>query len=182
MAKASLRLKPEDYDKIDAMVNLKGEEYYSVVTTPFRGKFIRSIHVFHRQPKTTELIAFESLSTKIRIRGNRTDFEGSPLEANIRLYNTLIARAYDVPVGNKILGEGTPLDVSEASKFVPDVMKRRALADALGNHFSESQVSEMADDDEGPVDVTEALAPLRAADMPKKSPTAPLPLRESGIE
>jgi len=171
MAKASLRLKPEDYDRIDAVVPPKGDEYYTVVTTPFRGRYIRSIHVFHRQPTTKELLAFESLSTKIRIRGNRTDFDGSPLEAHVRLYNTLISRVYDVPVGNTVMGrvvddagrpikDGRPLDVAEASKYVPDMMKRRALSDVLGNHITESQATEIADEEEGPVDVTDALAPL----------------------
>jgi hypothetical protein len=171
MAKPTLRLKPEDYDAIDKVVQPKNDEYYSVVTTPHRGKYIRSIHVFHRQPSTKELLAFESLSAKIRIRGNRTDFDGSPLEAHVRLYNTLISRAYDVVVGNKVMGQviddkgdpipnARPLDVSEASKFVPDMMKRRALADVLGNHITESMATEMADDEEGPVDISDALAPL----------------------
>jgi hypothetical protein len=171
MSKASLRLKPEDYARIDEVVNLKGDEYYSVVTTPHRGRYVRSIHVFHRQPTTKELLAFESLSTKIRIRGNRTDFDGSPLEAFVRLYNTLVSRVYDVPVGNRVMGQvrdekgqpikdGRPLDVAEASKYVPDMLKRRALADILGNHITESQASEMAEDEEGPADVTDALAPL----------------------
>lgn len=171
MAKASLRLKPEDYDRIDEIVKPTGEEFYAVVTTPFRGRYVRSIHVFARQPNEKELLAFENLSSKIRIRGNRTDFEGSPLEAHARLYNKLIARVYDLPVGNRILGEikpdgsGKPLDNSEAQKHVPTMMKRRALNDTLGTHLSESMVTEMEEDSEGPLDPAEgALPPLTTAE------------------
>ena len=176
MPKQSLRLKPEDYDRIDLVVKPKDDEFYSVVTTPWRGRFVRSIHVFHRQPNTKELLAFEALSAKIRIRGNRTDFDGSPLEAYVRLYNTLISRAYDVPVGNRIMGEvtegrGKPLDVAEAQKYVPDMLKRRALVDVLGTHITESMAAEAAEDLEGPVDVGEALSPLA---LPEGGRTAAL--------
>lgn len=159
MAKATLRLKPEDYDQIDRQVGLKDEEFYAVVTTPHRGKFVRSIHVFGRQPNEKELLAFENLSSKIRIRGNRTDFEGSPLEAFARLYNLLIVRVYDVPVGSRILGEGTPLDKYEAQRMVPTMMKRRALNDTVGTHMSESQVTDMEEENEGPIDAAEGILP-----------------------
>lgn len=168
MSKATLRLKPEDYDQIDQQVGLKDDEFYAVVTTPFRGRFVRSIHVFHRQPTEKELLAFENLSSKIRIRGNRTDFEGSPLEAFARLYNALISRAYDVPVGSKILGEGTPLDKYEAQRLVPTMMKRRALNDTVGTHMSESQVTDMEEENEGPLDPAEGILPALPAEESRK--------------
>lgn len=172
MSKPTLRLRPEDYDHIDQQVKLDADagEFYAVVTTPFRGRYVRSIHVFNRQPTEKELLAFENLSSKIRIRGNRTDFEGSPLEAYTRLYNKLISRVYDVPVGSKIYGEGTPLDREDAQRLVPTMMKRRALNDTVGTHLSESMVTEQEEDNEGPIDpAAEELPPL-----PKSAPVSTL--------
>jgi|PlaIllAssembly_1097288.scaffolds.fasta_scaffold19329_3 hypothetical protein len=154
-----LRLKPEDYEKIDRIVGLSGEEYYSVVTHRVRGKWIRSIHVFARQPMTKELTEYENTASRIKMKGNRTEVEGSQLLAAKHLYDALISRAYDVPVGWKIYGEvdvdetgavksGKPLDRPEAVKTVPATIKREALRDTFGEVYSEARVAEMEGEDE----------------------------------
>lgn len=155
-----LSLKPEDYDRLDKIVGRTGNEYYSVVTHKMRGRYVRSIHVFHRQPSTKELVHYEQTLSKLRMRGNRTDVEGSQTLAAKDLYNALIVRAYDVPVGWQILGEitldkdgvtlvsGKPLTREEAIEHVPPMIKREAVRDAVGEHYSESRVSEMEGDDD----------------------------------
>jgi hypothetical protein len=154
-----LRLKPEDYEKIDTIVGLTGDEYYSVVTHRVRGRWIRSIHVFARQPMTKELTEFENTVSRLKVRGNRTEVEGSQLLAAKHLYDALISRAYDVPVGWQIRGEvavdevghittGTPLNREMAVKLVPMTTKREALRDTFGEVYSEARVAEMEGEDE----------------------------------
>lgn len=156
---SKLRLKPEDYEKIDRIVGLSGDEYYSVVTHRVRGKWIRSIHVFARQPMTKELTEYENTASRIKMKGNRTEVEGSQLLAAKHLYDALISRVYDVPVGWKIHGEvtvneegvvtaGKPLDRNDALKIVPLTIKREALRDTFGEVYSEARVAEMEGEEE----------------------------------
>jgi hypothetical protein len=134
---SKLVLKPEDYDTIDQKVALTGDEFYAVVTTRFRGQLVRSIHVFARQPMPSELVKYENTASRIKVRGSRTDVEGTQIGASYELYKSLIARAYDVPVGTKIVAQ---MDARTAIERV-----REALRDALGEHFSEGRIA--ADED-----------------------------------
>ena len=150
-----LSLSHAEYEKLDKVVGLKDDEFYTVVTHFLRGRYRRSIHVFHRPPTTKELVNYENTVSKLRIRHNRTDVEGSQTLAARDLYNALIDRAYDVPLGNKILGEieigedgvsvksGSPLTRDQAQELVPPLIKRTAIMDAIGEHYSESRVAEM---------------------------------------
>ncbi len=158
MAK-SLRLKSDDYKRIDEFVKPVGEEYYTVVTTALRGQYIRSIHVFSRQPMTKEMTEFENTASRMKFKGSRAELEGSQLLAYKRLYDLLIVRAYDVPVGMTIYGETktddkgvvssvNPLNAEDARRLVPLVMKREALRDSM-DHMSENRVAE----DEGEEEV-----------------------------
>lgn len=154
-----LSLKPADYDRLDKVVGRTGTEYYSVVSHKVRGRWVRSIHVFARQPSTKELVQYENQVSKLKMRGNRTDVEGSQTLAAKHLYDALIARAYDVPVGWQILGEvttdeagnvtaGKPLSREEAVREVPSMIKREAVRDSLGEHYSEARISDMEGDEE----------------------------------
>lgn len=154
---SKLKLTPEDYDRLDKLVNRQGTEYYSIVTTKLRGKFVRSVHVFARQPMTKELTQFENTASKVKIRGQRTDVEGSQILAYKHLYDALIARAYDVPVGWQIHGDAKPdeqgvaqggLSREQAIEIVPTLLKREALRDVIGESYSEARIDEMVGDDE----------------------------------
>lgn len=155
-----LSLKPKEYERIDKLVGLKDGEYYAVVASRLRGTMVRSIHVFARQPMTKELTEYENTAGKMKFRRQNAEIEGSALLAAKHLYNALIARAYDVPVGWQIHGEikvddkGEPedgypvkgyLDREQAKTIVPDLIKRSAIRDAVEQHFSEAQMSEMDD-------------------------------------
>ncbi len=152
-----LKLTASDYDDIDKLTGRTEDEFYSVVTSKVRGQWVRSFHVFSRQPTTKELTEFESTSSKLKMRGQRTDVEGSQLTAFKDLYNHLIARAYNVAVGWKIIGEvkpgpdgklvGTPLSREEARGQVPAIMKREALRDVMSEHYSESRVDDLEGDE-----------------------------------
>ena len=157
MAK-SLRLKSDDYKRIDQVVSPKGDEYYTVVTTALRGQYIRSIHVFSRQPMTKEMTEFENTASRMKFKGTRAELEGSQLLAYKKLYDALIVRAYDVPVGMSIHGEtvtdehgkvisSNPLNADDARRLVPLVMKREALRDSM-DHMSENRVVEDEGEDE----------------------------------
>ncbi len=158
MPKSKLVLSREDYARIEKMCDLKGEEDYAVVTTRHKGMIIRSIHVFARQPMTKELTEYENTASKVKFKGNRAEVEGSQLTAAKHLYDHLISRAYDVPVGRFILGElkesddgkmvGTPLQREDAIAKVPVLIKREAVRDMVAQHWSSGQLVEMEGDDD----------------------------------
>lgn len=159
MAK-SLKLTPEDYDRIDKLVGLdkSSEQFYTVVTHRMRGRVYRSFHLFARQPTPAEVTKFEDTASKVKMRGRKTEFEGSQAKAFRHLYDLLILRAYDVPVGFKILGEipddATTFDPTlgltreQAIEKVPVVTKREALRDAMGEVYSEARINELEGEDE----------------------------------
>lgn len=163
MPKSKLVLTREDYTRIEEMCNLTGDEDYAVVTTRHRGLIIRSIHVFARQPMTKELTEYENTASKVKFKGNRAEVEGSQLLAAKHLYDHLIHRAYDVPVGRQVLGEltedtsegpnkgkmtGKPLDREGAIAKVPVMIKREAVRDMVAQHWSSGQLVEMEGDEE----------------------------------
>jgi len=155
---SKLRITPADYDQLDQQVARKPGEFYSIVTSKVRGKYIRSIHVFSRMPMPKELTEFESTASKLKMRGQRTDVEGSQITAFRHLYDQLITRAYSVPVGWEIVGDvsvdaegkvtGTPLTREQAIAQVPIIMKREALRDVMSEHYSESRLDDLIGDEE----------------------------------
>ena len=157
MPKSKLVLTKDDYERIEQQCALTGEEDYAVVTSRHRGLIIRSIHVFARQPMTKELTEYENTASRVKFKGNRAEVEGSQLLAAKHLYDHLIARAYDVPVGRQILGEikeddgrmiGKPLDRNDAIAKVPVMIKREAVRDMVAQHWSSGQLIEMSGDDD----------------------------------
>jgi len=158
MPVSKLVLKKEDYTRIEVLCAIKDQEDYAVVTTRQKGVIIRSIHVFARQPMTKEITEYENTASKVKFRGNKAEVEGSQTLAAKHLYDHLISRAYDVPVGRQILGEittdesgastGRPLTRDEAIAQVPVLLKREAIRDMVGQHWSAGQLIEMEGEDE----------------------------------
>lgn len=155
----SLQLSPKDYERIDRTVGLTGDEYYAVVSHRVRGRWLRSIHVFARPPMKKELIEYENAASRIKVRGRKTEFEGSQLTAASRLYDALISRVYDVPVGWRIYGEvtvddqgrilkGAPLSREQAIEMVPATIKREAIRDSIGEMYSEARIADLEGEDE----------------------------------
>lgn len=143
---SKLVLKAEDYQKIEASLNLKDEEDYSVVTHKVKASWYRSIHVFFRRPTTKELTTYEEKAGKLKFRGTRAEMEGSRLQAGIDLYNSLIDRVYDYPYGRRILGDISkgekPLDRQSAKEYVDPLTKRAAILDFVSEVYSASQIEE----------------------------------------
>lgn len=167
MAKSKLTLTPEDYTRIDKLTGIEpsSDQFYTVVTTKQRGRAIRSIHVFSRMPTPQEVTKFEDVASKVKVRGRKTEFEGSAAKAFRHLYDALILRAYDVPSGFRILGEipeGTTefdpklgLSREQAIEKVPTVIKREALRDSMSETYSEARLIENEGDEEDVKDATE---------------------------
>lgn len=159
MAK-SLKLTPEQYDLIDKVVGLDktSEQYYTVVTHRLRGRVIRSFHLFARQPTPAEVTKFEDTASKVKVRGRKTEFEGSSAKAFRHLYDLLILRAYNVVSGLRILGEipddqtvydpALGLTREQCIEKVPVVVKREALRDSMGEVYSEARINEMEGEDD----------------------------------
>ena len=158
MPVSKLVLKREDYERIEKLCNIQDSEDYAVVTTRQKGLIIRSIHVFARQPMTQEITEYENTASKVRFRGNKAEVEGSQTLAAKHLYDHLIARAYDVPNGRRIMGEikvdkdgkpvGKPLSREEARRDVPVLLKREAIRDMVAQHWSAGQLIDMEGEEE----------------------------------
>lgn len=158
MPVSKLVLKKEDYARIEKLCAIGDKEDYAVVTTRQKGLIIRSIHVFSRQPMTKEITEYENTASKVKFRGNKAEVEGSQTLAAKHLYDHLIDRAYDVPVGRQVLGAidmndagemiGKPLNREEAKEKVPVLLKREAIRDMVGQHWSAGQLVEMEGDEE----------------------------------
>lgn len=156
---SKLLLKKEDHDKIQQLIELKGDENYSVITQRVHGTWRRSIHVFTRLPKTSELTDFENTSSKVKFRGGgKAEVQSGAVLASVKLYNILIDRVYDLPIGNRIYGEvtmdeagnrtGEPLRGAELREKVPALVKREALRDFIAEVYSESRLAERETDDD----------------------------------
>ena len=158
MPVSKLVLKREDYERIEKLCNVQDHEDYAVVTSRQKGLIVRSIHVFARQPMTQEITEYENTASKVRFRGNKAEVEGSQTLAAKHLYDHLIARAYDVPDGRRILGEikiekdgsstGKPLSREEAKAKVPVLLKREAIRDMVAQHWSAGQLIDMEGEEE----------------------------------
>lgn len=141
---SKLVLKPEDYDKIEALAGIKDTEEYSVVTHKMRGRAFRSIHVFERQPSTKELTEYEDVASKVKMKGKNAEVGGSTVLASAGLYDKIINRVYDLPIGRRIHGasENGPLQRADAVKLVPPLVKRVAIRDLVGEVYSSSQLED----------------------------------------
>lgn len=155
---SKLILSKDDHLKIQALIELTGEEDYSVVSHRIHGEWKRSIHVFSRLPTTQELTDFENKASKVKFSGGgKARIEGGAVSASETLYNKLVDRVFDLPVGNRIFGEvslvegkrtGAPLKSADARSRVPPMIKREALRDFLGEVYSESRLAEREGDDD----------------------------------
>jgi hypothetical protein len=159
---SKLILKKEDHVKIQDLVTLQGNEEYSVVTHRIHGEWKRSIHVFKRLPSTTEMAEYENAASKVRFRGaGKAETLSGAVKASEALYNKLISRVYDLPVGTRIYGEvtierngqraGLPLNEEESRQRVPILVKKEALTDFVGQVFSESRLAEREGDEDDEV-------------------------------
>lgn len=156
---SKLVLSKGDHEKIQEMVNLQNEEDYAVVTHRIHGEWKRSIHVFTRLPSTKELTVYENSASKMKFRaGGQAEIQGGSVEAAGILYNKLVTRVYDLPIGNRVFGEvtvnsdgstsGSPLERNSAIDKVPPLVKREALRDFIGEVYSESRIAEKQGDDD----------------------------------
>lgn len=139
------RMTADDYEKIEKAAGIKGDEGYSVVFHKFRARWYRSVHVFARQPTTQDITQYEDIASKVKFRGSRAEVEGSQTLASKKLYDRLIDRVYDLPVGLKVLGEfgkGGPLSRDEAIDKVPVLVKREAIRDFIGEVYSAARMDE----------------------------------------
>lgn len=147
------KLTADDYTKIETAVIPQGTEDYVVVWHLRHGKWSRSVHVFERQPMTKEITDYENTASKLKFKGNKAEVEGSQTLAARDLYNKLISRVYDLPVGRQVLGEfgkDAPLDRSAAIEKVPVLVKREAIREFVGEVYSASRMAESEGDAEVP--------------------------------
>lgn len=154
-----LKLTPEFYALMDKVIDLSGDESYSVVTSRSRGVHWRSIHVFKRQPNQADLIEYENIASKVKVKGSRTEIQGSQFAASAFLYDRLIDRVYNFPLGSHVLGyteydtesgeikSGGPIKAEQARADIPPQAKRTALKDAMGSHMSEGDIADEYEDD-----------------------------------
>jgi len=132
-------LKSEDYERIEASVKLTGQEDFVVCVHKRHNKLSFSIHVFERQPMTQEVLAYEETASKMKFRGTKAEMDGSQVLASSNLYNKLIARVYDLPVGRVVHDQ---LDRAAAVQLVPVLVKREAIRDFVGGVISANQLAE----------------------------------------
>ncbi len=157
------------------MVKPQGTEVYAVIVHKFRGQYRRSIHVFQRMPNEYEMQAYENTATSVRFR-NKDAHVKSSLTSLRRLfvhgdvYDTLVARAFDVPYGNnRILGEVTPanaegLSAAQAIAHVDVMSKQKAMQELVGqvwtaSSFDEDDDEEVKEEKPGPKTPVAALPP-----------------------
>lgn len=141
-----VKMSPEDYAKVEAAINLQNDEDYTVVFHKRHGQIRRSVHVFSRQATTKEVSAYENTASRLKFKGNKAEIEGSQTLAAEQLYNKLIARVYDLPIGRRVYGEDKPLGAEEARGIVPVLVKREAIRDFLGEVYAASRFDEDGDD------------------------------------
>ena len=147
------KITPEDYSKIEAAIQPQGTEDFVVVWHLRHGRWMRSIHVFERHPMTKEITEYENTASKLKFKGNKAEVEGSQTLAAKNLYDRLVARVYDLPVGRQVLGEfgkGGPLTRDEAIREVPVLVKREAIREFVGEVYSASRLAESEGDAEEP--------------------------------
>ncbi len=141
---STFKLSPDAYNTIESKISLTGDEDYAVVVQKRHGKATYGVHVFTRQPTTKELMEYEETASRVKYQGTKAVLEGSALLAAKRLYGLLIARAYDIQVG-RFLKETLTRD--EAMAQVPDLGKREAIREFLGNQTGLTSLTASEEDD-----------------------------------
>lgn len=140
-------LKSEDYERIEKQVKLEGNEDFVVCIHRRHNKINFSIHVFDRQPMTQEIVAYEETASKMKFKGTKAQIEGSQVLASKNLYDRLISRVYDLPVGR----QNYPLLMDdEARRIVPALVKREAIRDFVGGVVSANAMAD-SEGEEGEV-------------------------------
>ena len=125
-----MSLSREDHLRIQEAISLQSNEIYSVVTHRIYGMFRRSIHVFAHLPATKELIEYTETVAGAGFRDQaRAGLGAGRIRAAEALYDRLVERVYDLPIGEKTYGEvtvkddgsveGTPLCSADARATVP---------------------------------------------------------------
>lgn len=132
-------LKSEDYEKIEKSVNLQGSEDFVVCVHRRHNKVSFSVHVFDRQPMTQEIVAYEETASKMKFKGTKAQIEGSQVLASKNLYDKLITRVYDLPVGRHTHAK---LERADAVQIVPVLVKREAIRDFVGGVQSANSLAE----------------------------------------
>lgn len=156
---SKLVLRKQDHAEIQKLISLGDNEEYSVVTHRIHGEWKRSIHVFKRLPSTPEMTEYENAVSRIRFKGaGKAETQSGAVKASETLYNKLVERVYDLPIGSRVYGEvtmapdgttsGRPLTGEEARSKVPVLVKKEALTDFVGQVYSESRLAEREGDDD----------------------------------
>lgn len=138
-------LTKQDHDLIIERIKPKGDEDYAVVVSKGKGYWNRAVHVFSRQPTTTEINKYEQTGSKLKFRGQKAEVEGSAILAAVDLYNKLVDRAYDVLIG---LRTHEVLNVEQARALVPPMDKRAAIVEWIGNVHGATRMAEMEGEDD----------------------------------
>lgn len=140
------KLTDQDYEKIERGCEIdsaKGESYV-IVTAKHRGRYYRGIHVFDRKPSTREMVDYEKTSSQVHFKGNKAKIEGSTVQAAVDLYGKIIARAYDVVVGNAVVEK---LTAEDARNRIDPMTKREAIREFTGNASAQSALEDDDEDD-----------------------------------
>ena len=135
----------QDHERIQQVTNLQGEEDYAVVIRRGKGFWNRSVHVFSRQPTENEINDFEQTGSRLKFRGQKAEVEGSAIKASARLYDKLVARAYDVLIGMKTVEK---MDAETARAKVPAIEKRAAITEWIGDVHGATRMAEMEGEDD----------------------------------
>lgn len=136
----------DDHERIQAAINLEGDEDYTVTIQKGKGYWVKSVHVFKRQPTAIEIHNYEQQASRVKFKGgNRAELEGSQINAAVGLYNLLIDRAYDVLVGVK---KHAQLSREDAVNMVTALVKREAVRELIGETYSASRMAEAVGDDQ----------------------------------
>jgi hypothetical protein len=138
-------LTKQDHDLIIQKIDPQGDEDYAVVLSKGKGYWNRAVHVFSRQPTTSEINEFEQTGSKLKFKGQKAQVDGSAVLAAVKLYNHLIARAYDVLVG---LRTHERLDAAQACAIVTPLEKRAAITEWIGNVHGATRMAEMEGEDD----------------------------------
>jgi len=139
------KMSKEDFNKIETACEIKDTEEYSVVWHKVKGQWLRSIHVFERQPMTSELTKYEDIVSKVKVKGQKVTMEGSQVSGAKYLYDLLVQRVYDLPLGRKVIPQ---LNGSDAAKTVLPLVKREAIRDFIGEVYSDARMNDIEGDEE----------------------------------
>lgn len=149
-----------DHDRIQAAINLQGEEDYCVTVQKGKGTWVKTVHVFARGPQLHEINRYEQTASKVKFKsGGKAELEGSQITAATTLYDLLIGRAYNVVRGARVIES---VDRDGARTQVPPLTKREAIRELIGEVYSASRMEEVVgsdDDDASASDSEEHTSP-----------------------